>query len=339
MSTLKGVVFVAGASRSGTTMLNRILGQNPAVCAMNELHYFGDLFEIGEDQTIFQGHELLKKASKLFARYRRGLWKGKPEEADIKSAQVLINSLYEPIDGVRLFQRFLEYVADESDSSLVAEQTPRNIYYAADLLKAYPDARILHIVRDPRAVIASQKRRWSRRKTLNANNIPILEMVREWISYHPYTMSLLWKKAFIAGQSIESSDRYLRIRFEELVEDPQQVVRQVCKFIKVPFDEKMLNIPQIDSSVRAVDNAVVGIQKSAVETWKSVLSAGEVQLIEYCLLAEMKNLGYHPQSSNTGGVYLSFLPIALRFPFHLLGTFVVNPQRFLIQLKGIVLKK
>ncbi len=55
MSVLKNLVFVAGASRSGTTMLNRILGQHPSICAMNELHYFGDLFDIGGDRAPFMG--------------------------------------------------------------------------------------------------------------------------------------------------------------------------------------------------------------------------------------------------------------------------------------------
>ncbi len=259
--------------------------------------------------------------------------------ADTESARALITTLQEPVDGVTLFHRFMEHLADETGASLVAEQTPRNIYYAADLLEAYPDARILHIVRDPRAVIASQKRRWSRRKALNAKNIPLLEMVREWVSYHPYTMSLLWKKAFVAGQGVESSNRYLRVRFEDLVENSRQVIGQICTFLGVPFDEEMLRIPQIDSSVRAVDNTAVGIQKSAVDTWKGVLNTGEIQLIEWCLSAQMQDLRYGHQASHTGIGYLSLLPVVLRFPFHLVGTFVINPQRFLIQLRGVIMLK
>lgn len=339
MGALKGIIFVVGASRSGTTMLNRILGKHPSIAAMNELHYFGDLFEFGANQRLFQGKRLVDTVAKLFARYRRGLWYDRLVEGDSESAKTIVNDIRGPMDGKELFYRFIEQVAKETGASLVAEQTPRNIYYAADLLEAYPDARVLHIVRDPRAVIASQKRRWTRRSALNAKNIPMLEAVREWLNYHPYTMSLLWKKAFTAGRGVEASDRYMRVRFEDLVEDPWQVVGRVCGFLGVSFEKGMLEIPQIDSSVRSADNAAVGIQKTAVDSWKNVLSEGEVLLIERLLSGEMQGLGYRDQSCGTGVAYLSLLPIVFKFPFHLLGTILINPQRFLIQLKGVMLRK
>ena len=339
MSKFKGTIFVVGASRSGTTMLNRILGQHPSITAMNELHYFGDLFNFSNKEDSLGSEKSLKHAAKLFARYQRGLWNDQITEPDVKDAKNLLKSLPENSDGADLFHQFIEFVAIETEATLVAEQTPRNIYYAADLLNHYADARILHIIRDPRAVIASQKKRWTRRKALNAKNIPLLEMIREWISYHPYSMSLLWKKAYSSGRYIETDKRYMRLRFEDLVDDPEQMVIRICKFLDIPYDSNMLNIPQIDSSVRATDNTAVGIQKTAVDTWKSVLSTGEVLLIEKLLLSEMKDLGYRDLSSHAMIAYLSTLPVFLRFPFHLVGTIMINPQRFFIQLRGLLTQK
>ena len=45
------LVFIVGASRSGTTMLNRILGNHRAVAGLNELHYFGELCEVEQVGT------------------------------------------------------------------------------------------------------------------------------------------------------------------------------------------------------------------------------------------------------------------------------------------------
>ncbi|WPD21264.1 MAG: sulfotransferase [Candidatus Electrothrix scaldis] len=339
MSNLRGIVFIVGASRSGTTMLNRILGQHPSVAVMKELHYFGDLFKFGKNQGVINDSELIKITAKIFARYRRGLWNDFVQNTDIESAGTLLVNAHKTIEGTELFHRFIEYVADETGSYLVAEQTPRNIYYAADILDAYPNARIVHIIRDPRAVIASQKKRWTRRKTLNAKNIPIREMIREKISYHPYTMILLWKKAFVKGQDIQGSDRYLRIKFEELVEYPIQVVRQLCDFLEIPFDKKMLAIQQVDSSLRVADNTSVGIQKSAVDAWKKVLSSGETFLIEKELSLEIKQLGYKKQSLplSSSRVFFSLLLIFLSFPTHLLASLVINPHRFFIQLTAVLI--
>ncbi|MCU7926560.1 MAG: sulfotransferase [Candidatus Thiodiazotropha sp. (ex Dulcina madagascariensis)] len=339
MTTLKYIVFVVGASRSGTTMLNRILGRNLSICALNELHYFGDLYCFNSGEGFFKEQQLINVTSKLFARKQRGIWNDQVKKEDIEKTRVFLKGLPESVDGSGLFHRFIEHVAVGAGTSIVAEQTPRNIYYAADLLSNYNDVRILHIIRDPRAVIASQKRRWSRRKSLKAKNIPILEVLREWISYHPYTMCLLWRKAFIAGRNISDNDRYMRLRFEDLVDDSRGVIRQVCDFLEVPFDETMLEIEQTDSSIRVVDNSTIGIQKVAVDTWKTVLSAGEVILIERILINEMRDLSYNETNIKAKIPYLSLLPLAIWFPLHLFGTFLINPQRFIIQLRGILFQR
>lgn len=336
MKKLKGKIFIVGASRSGTTLLARILDMHPDIYTMNELHYFGDLFEFVTNRENMADKMLIKIASKLFARYKRGLWNDHLEENDIKSSLMLINGKTS-LSGSELFHLFIEHVANDNSVSLVAEQTPRNIYYASDILEAYPDAKLIHIVRDPRAVIASQKKRWLRRKTLNAKNIPTLEMIREWISYHPFTMTLLWKKAFKVGPEVMRSNRYMQLRFEDLVNHPTEVIYRICDFLNVSFVKKMLQITQLDSSVRTTDNTKVGIQKTAVDSWKKVLTVGEVSFIERRLSTEMEKIGYHDKQSKEGAAFFSFLRLALWFPFHMLGTFLINPQRFLIQIKGAII--
>ena len=40
------------------------------------------------------------------------------------------------------------------------DQTPRHVFYIGELIEMYPGAKFVHMVRDPRAVLLSQKRKW-----------------------------------------------------------------------------------------------------------------------------------------------------------------------------------
>ncbi|NIP95612.1 MAG: sulfotransferase, partial [Akkermansiaceae bacterium] len=45
---------------------------------------------------------------------------------------------------------------EEEGKRIPCTQTPRNVYYLREILGAYPDARVIWMVRDPRAVLCSQ---------------------------------------------------------------------------------------------------------------------------------------------------------------------------------------
>ena len=63
-----------------------------------------------------------------------------------------------------VFAAAVHQLAQAAGKSIPCEQTPRYIFYARALLEIYPTAQIVHMVRDPRAVMASQKMRWQRRR-------------------------------------------------------------------------------------------------------------------------------------------------------------------------------
>ena len=58
------------------------------------------------------------------------------------------------------------------------------------------------MVRDPRAVILSQRGKWTVAKKLG---LPLKEIIRSFFNYHPITMSILWNKAISAGFSSEKN--------------------------------------------------------------------------------------------------------------------------------------
>ena len=189
------LLFVTGAGRSGTTMLARMLGSHSAIMAFNEMNYFGAAWDPYDNHCAISARQLTDLAATLLARQTHELWGGSPGDVERAWARRLVHALPEQErTPAGLFAAVLRRQADDAGKSIACEQTPKNIFYAEKLLDLYPNARIIHIVRDPRAVLASQKCRWQLRR-LGAHHLPLSKMIRNRIHYHPYTTGRLWAKA------------------------------------------------------------------------------------------------------------------------------------------------
>lgn len=129
-------------------------------------------------------------------------------------------------DSTRNFQLHRLYtplaLARIPDSSTRwVEKTPQNVHYFRAILDHFgDDVRIIHVVRDGRDVITSRH-----------PNKP-----GEF--YYPVAK---WVRAVRNGLSVEDDPRVLRIRYEDLVDDFDTTVREVCDFIDEPCRTEVLD--------------------------------------------------------------------------------------------------
>ena len=335
MSSEKKILFIVGASRSGTTMMSRILGRHSTVFSLNELHVFGDLItpnSLAEGLNRDQQKDLI---TSIFKREEHGIWQAqrpleKPESVD-SVLQRLANQ--EHVSKAEVFAESVRAIAGNKQCEHVAEQTPRNIFYASALLETYPQAHIVHMVRDPRAVLASQKSKW-RRKFLGGDAIPFLEMLRMWLNYHPITLSKLWISANIQSSELQSNNRFHTIKFEALLEQPEHELTVLCSGIGIDFESNMLDIDHVGSSHQHNTAKASGVSNTTVESWRSSLSRAEHWVSEKLCGQTMKQFGY---TSDYQGVFpiISMLLLLFRFPIHIFGVIALNFDRAMIQLKSL----
>ncbi len=328
-------IFVTGASRSGTTMMSRVLGNHSKILALNELHYFGDLVDPYKEGGILGAEDSIGLAANLIARQEKGIWGDGPEELEREIAETIIGkTLANTITGMDIYEKVVMYFAHESKKEGACEQTPRNIFYAKQLLDYYPSARVVHMLRDPRAVIASQKNRWRLRK-LSGKHVPISEVIRTWFNYHPFTMCRLWSRATEAANALENHPRFMVLKFEDLVSDPSHHVSRVCHFLGVDFEESMLDVPRWGSSNQDGNTGKKGITSDVQDAWKDILSVGELNVVENRTGPFMDRLGYERHSSNKVR-FVDTLVQYLRYPLHVLGVALSNPKRAWIQLRALI---
>jgi len=330
------LVFVTGASRSGTTLMSVVLGKNSRILCMNETHFFGECWDPRSAPDDLNETALEQATATLFARLERGILKAQVTQEDRAKARSFLAGLpAEKRNPADVYLAVVSQTARAAGKAIPCEQTPRNIFYASRLLELYPNARIVHMIRDPRAVMASQKKRW-RRRQLAAVKLPFYHTVRVWANYHPTTMSQLWRRATAQALKLQSENhqRFLAVRFEDLLREPEPTVRKVCEFLGVAFEPNMLHVGQINSSHQSsVGGSRPGLNKGAIDAWREVLSAGEIAITEQVCSGEMHSCGYNMDAPQGAGLATRTY-YGLTYLFHALSVAATNPRRALIQFKA-----
>ena len=125
----------------------------------------------------------------------------------------------------------------------IGEKTPNNAFYFSELGRLFPDAYFIHVIRDGRDVVRSLLQKdW---KNANGQLMPITQ--------DPARAAAYWKGAVQAGQQAarqgELSDRYIEVRYEELVREPESVLRSLFAFIGEAWEPSVLAFHEQGESV------------------------------------------------------------------------------------------
>jgi len=273
------IFFVVGNSRSGTTMMGRILGLHPAIFTFHELHFFEQLWSSKNSDPLTQ-LESIKILMRLLNIQHNGYFTDVNDSTYNTEANTILNSIHaNERTALKIYSYFLQHVVNSKGKTIPCKQTPQNIFYLGTILENFTAAKIIIMVRDPRDVMLSQKNKWKRR-SLGASGIPLREIVRARINYHPITISKLWNSAVNAGNKYISNNQVKIIRYEDLITNGRETIQEICEFINIPFHENMLSVPHKGSSI-SNDSQSIGIKKDNFGKWKSGgLSAAEIFLTQ-----------------------------------------------------------
>lgn len=243
------VTFLVGAERSGTTLLRLMLDGHPELAFRYE-------FELAVDLVSDDGTWPELDAYYEFLRTFR--WVDPPPYVD--------RSLAYPA----LVRSFLEQKRRADGKPRVGAVVHRHY---GRLLHLWPDARFVHIVRDPRDVARScLGMGW-------AGNV--------------WTGVELWVEAERLWEHVRAglpAHRYLEIRYEDLVLDTRGVLRRICAFMGLDCGDAALDA-MLEYPSRSIYTAP---DRSLVEQWRRKLSTRQIQLVEERTHAMLVPRGYAP---------------------------------------------
>ena len=179
--------------------------------------------------------------------------------------QIDFHGHFEEKDLIDIFSKnincLLSQVLEANKKTCFVEDNTWNILFADNLLKIMQESKILHIYRDPRDVVASMmKQNWCPSELIKT------------INYYKAIINY-W---FIQRNKIPA-EKLLEIKFEAFINNPEKYTRDICNFISLDFEDKML----------AID-----LDKHNITRYKTDFSESQLELINSNLYTELKSLNY-----------------------------------------------
>jgi hypothetical protein len=258
-------------------MTGRMLNKHPDIFTFNELHFYEQLWKEGDQTNKLNHSQTIALLNTLLSTQRDGYFlRNADPKYTLESEEIIKNiSKNSPLSrgggGVffphEIYKSFLNYEVNKNAKKIGCEQTPRNVYYVDSIATHFTNPKFLHIVRDPRDVLLSQKNRWKRRK-FSGKNVPFQQTIRQWINYHPLTIGKLWMGSNKMINLYKNESFYYIFKYENLLTQAEEETKKICDFIGVSFHSEMVKIPHIGSSLREDKPGQLGIDKTKINGWK-----------------------------------------------------------------------
>lgn len=286
-------IFIAGTPKSGTTFLLSLLDNHPSVITLLESAVYN--FKIPQPENFGE----LSRTVDLFFQSKNHMIHPeiKNDRIMAKAIEYIRNEKSADIHKNLLYALLASVIEELNGKSLhrlthFVEKTPSNYCHADKIFADFPNARIIHLLRDPRDNYLSLKRRMRDSSSL----------LFQQASYHPVI--------FIRNRIIESSEmayrnvnkfgeRYRILYYEDLIYRGEKIVREIASWFRLPWHDTLLQptrngvswkgnsfSPDLKGKLRAFD-------KSPIGRWKEQLSNREIALLECIIQAYNLQKQYH----------------------------------------------
>ncbi len=286
-------LFLCGVPRSGTTLLQRMLDHHPLLCVTNDSHFIPRALEKTDKRLVQLAtsgadipltKSLAQNAVDYHRFYRLGL-----DRAVVESI-VAISDTYQEFVG-----RIYQTVAARAGKQLVGEKTPDFIRRAAVLHGLFPEAKLIHIIRDGRDVALSL-RDWAT-PTKGPGRLGIWKR-------NPIGAAALWWRSLIRQWQLQTRDLprscHLVIRYEDLLADPPAILNNVCQFLELDYSPDMLNY-HVGKSVTQTGLSAKkswAQPKAGLRDWRRDLSAHEIEIFECLAGPDLAAFGYYCETDS-----------------------------------------
>jgi hypothetical protein len=270
-------IFVIGCPRSGTTLLQLMLHAHRRIAIPPETRFivtaytsrnkFGDLrieanrralasFIVGKRQTLF--YDLGLDAQEITEEIAAG----------------------PPTLGSALGTVFRAY-ARRFGKPRWGDKRPGYYAYIPALMRLFPDAQLVHLIRDGRDCVASLK-------------------TMPWFKQEIYAAISTWREAIgncrRAARTLPG-DAYFELRYEQLVGDPAEHLAALCEFLGEEYDPAMIE-PQKVANIAIPkrkswhDDTREAVTSARARSWQQRLEPWEISLCEAVMGRQLRSLGY-----------------------------------------------
>lgn len=264
-------ILITGCRRSGTTLLREILTGHPDLY----VHPQEPQFLLGLQHRFGDRPRDVVRAVGYLCQHPYC-----PPEVELSKFLEQVKS-----DGITqtagMITAYLElWGGDNLEHRRPVLKDPAFVFHLDRLERWFSDMRVIHLHRDPRGNVASQRRRWPEASLTEC--------------------AVWWREAVSAARSwnLRHPSRCFHLPYERLVGNPQAALFDLCKFLEIQFFPELLEIDMEEVQYlpdgSTSTQRFIRIDPSRLDLWKGSLSSTEVYLIERIVRAEMEAFGYEP---------------------------------------------
>lgn len=234
LSSHEGPVFMIGFPRSGTTLLDSILRSHPDI-------------EIIEEKPIVE--ELISKLKHFNCDDLESL--NKLTDNDLKELQ----NIY--------FEKRKSYLDSNINSKIIIDKLPLNIIYVTEILRVFPNAKLIFSLRHPYDCVLSS---YFQNFKLNSSMSNFLKL-EDAANFYNIVMEIWTKNKIIFKPDV------CELKYEDLVLSFEESIKKVLDFLEIQWSDELYNFNKISKGRRintpSYYQVTEPINNKAIFRWKN----------------------------------------------------------------------
>lgn len=209
------VIFIGGAPRSGTTLVQRIIGSHSLV-------YGGPEFDLVP--------EIIELRNRFHASVESG-----------RISKYLTSQEVDDLFGKFISLTFSYKLKKLEGKIYLSEKTPSNVMVFPELAQIFPESHLIFVIRDPRAVVASMIQVGKRYHKEGKSGPLFTKNIRCAIEY----INACWS---VGSKAVEKYPNVHVVYYEDIISDTQLTIERIAKQLEIPFESEMLQMKEYDIS-------------------------------------------------------------------------------------------
>lgn len=257
-------IFIVGIARSGTTLLQSIIGSHPEIFTFPETHFL--------DRTIPK-RKLEQFFHRINSRHKNEVKKFLEQEGKSDLYIEYSENPFSVNKWTKYLLSTLENMCEDRTKNILLEKTPMHLYYLDLIERNCEECLYIHTIREPFSNIAA-----------------VYDVSRK----HPdsFAQNTIEKAIERYKKEILISEKYLKhpkhffVHYEELVNEPVKVINRLCEFLGIEFTPKLLEFQNSVDKIVSKDEKWKENNKNTLkitDKLKERISQEELDLIEKSL--------------------------------------------------------
>jgi hypothetical protein len=181
-----------------------------------------------------------------------------------------------------IYTTMLQCRRPEHKPAILGDKTGPHLYHVPTLIAWFPDCKVVHTFRDPRAILASEHKKLIKQyqkrvsKYLKEDKIlksALLKLLLPLFSILiVFYIKLAWSWAALLHYKYQKRypKNYYLLKFEDVIREPEHTIRELCNFLNITYHQAMLYPPRDDSSFN--ENIGTGFDKETLTRWRAYLT-------------------------------------------------------------------